>query len=190
MSKRAVWLFLSCSLVGFTGCETTPPLNFTPPTVQESSRAFDADLRTIVVTVAQVEEKKGAIDFNMEFSETMPELWQRGLTDALSRSLLFSDAGIRKIDLQVKILEFAVPPRGASMATKVMARYQAVDRSDGTILYSTVVESRYEVPFSFSALGSVRATESISRAVQANISTFLERLATADLPKRGSNQHE
>lgn len=116
------------------------------------------------------------------FSQTVPELWRTGLIDALSRLRTFTDASPTEVDRRVMILEFRVPRTGASMTTELMARYKICDRASGAILFSAEISSRYTVPFNYSLDGTVRATESINRAVQANISKLLERLSSAALP--------
>lgn len=166
-------------LIWSGGCATVPPLNFTPVEVPHVSKQFDVDLRNVIVTVAHVGETKGPIDFNLEYSQIMPGLWQTSLVDALSRLSAFNDSSPTKVDLRVEILEFAVPPRGASMTTKTIARYEIVDRRDGKTLFAIEISSRFKVPFSYSIDGTVRATRSINKAVQANITKFLDHLIAA-----------
>ncbi len=168
---------------GLTGCTTLPPLNFNPPNVGLSEKRLDAELRSTVVTVARPDEKRGELKFSMQYSQTIPELWKTGLEDALNRFLIFRDDGAKKLNLNVKILEWNTPNFGAGMTTETIARYELVDRNDGTVYFSSEITSKGVVPFDYAFVGVVRAMESANRAVQNNISTFLQQLQTVDLSK-------
>lgn len=148
-----------------------------------ADRRLDAEVRSTVVTVARPDEKKGPIKFAMQYSQTIPELWKTGVEDALNRFLIFRDDGKIKLNLSIKILEWDTPAFGASMTTETIARYELTDRNDGTIYYSAEIASKGEVPFNYAFAGVVRAMESANRAVQNNISLFLQQLQTVDLSK-------
>jgi hypothetical protein len=168
---------------GLTGCATIPPLNFNPPNVALADRRLDAELRSTVVTVARPDEKTGPIKFAMQYSETIPELWKTAVDDSLDRLLIFRDDAAKKVNLNIKILEWDTPSFGASMTTVTEARYELVDRNDGTVYFSSDITTKGEVPFNYAFAGVVRAMESANRAVQNNISLFLEQLQTVDLNK-------
>ena len=136
-----------------------------------------------MVTVARPDEKKGDLKFNMQYSETIPELWKTGLEDSLNRFLIFRDDGAKKLNLSVKILEWDTPSFGAEMTTETIARYELIDRSDGTVYFSSEITSKGIVPFDYAFAGVVRAMESANRAVQNNISLFLQQLQNVDLSK-------
>jgi hypothetical protein len=176
-------LFSLAAVVGLSGCATLPPLNFNPPNVGLSAKRLDAELRSTVVTVARPDEKKGELKFSLQYSQTIPDLWKTGVTDALNRFLIFRDDGGKKLNLNIKILQWDTPSFGTSMTTETTARYELVDRNDGTIYYSAEIASKGEVPFNYAFVGMVRALESANRAVQNNISLFLQQLETVDLSK-------
>ncbi len=181
--KNFILPCLIVAMVGLTGCATLPPLNFNPPNVGLAEKRLDAEVKSTVVTVARPDEKKGPIKFALQYSQTIPDLWKTGLDDALNRFLIFRDDGAKKLNLNVKILEWDTPSFGANMATTTIARYELVDRNDGTIYYSSEITSKGEVPFDYAFVGAVRAMESANRAVQNNISLFLQQLQTVDLSK-------
>ena len=158
----------------FASCTQLPPLNFTPQNVARVSRRADADLKSITVSVAQPGEKKGAIDFNMEYSKTIPDIWKSGLEDAVNRSLAFSDSSPRKVNLRVTILRFATPKFGSEMHTKTTARYEIQDRESGAILFDEEIAAEGDVPLDYAFVGVVRAMESMNRSVQNNIQEFLK----------------
>lgn len=72
---------------------------------------------------------------------------------------------------------------GASMTTTTAARYEIIDRKSGDIVYAQDIESSGTTPFDYSLLGIARIRESINRAVQNNITQFLQGLSTVDANK-------
>src|SRR5436190_14438453 len=91
-------LFLCLVVALLSGCQSMPPLNFNPPNVGLASKKLDAEIRSIVVTVARPDEKKGPLDFGFQYSKTIPDLWKVGLEDSLNRYLAFQDDGSRKLN--------------------------------------------------------------------------------------------
>jgi hypothetical protein len=87
------------------------------------------------------------------------------------------------VNVSVKILKFELPGFGASMTTEVAARYELQDRANGDIIYSEDVSSTGYVPADYAFSGATRVVESGNRAVQNNISRFLQSLETIDLNK-------
>ncbi len=187
------WRLSSCRLLKLTGilfafalvagCQSMPPLNFNPPNVGLASRKIDAEIKNVIITVARPDEKKGALDFGFQYSQDIPQLWKSGLEDALARNVLFSDDSQRKVNLTVKILKLDMPTAGISMTTDSIARYELVDRSDGTIYFTSDIAASGTTPADFAFNGAVRATESLNRAVQNNITSFLQQVETVDISK-------
>jgi len=96
-----------------------------------------------------------------------------------------------KVNLSVRIITLDLPGGGASMTTRAGAIYEIVDRSNGDLLFSEVIESDGVVPFDYAFAGVVRAVESRNRAVRNNIADFIGRLEQADFSKprfRGLNE--
>ncbi len=133
-----------------------------------------AELRSIAVTVAQHNEKKGDIDFNLNYSQSVPDLWKVGLEDSLNRALAFSDNGTRKVNLRVKILKFDMPAMGVSMETSTTALYEIQDRETGDIIFREEISAEGVVGGTYAFVGAVRAMESANRSVQNNILAFLK----------------
>jgi len=165
-------IFVICALV-LAGCQQLPPLNFTPKEVHPFSAKLDADLRSVSIAIAQPDEKLGRMDFARGYSATIPSIWQAALEDAVNRSLAFSDSSLTKVNLRVKIQQFEVPRAGISMTTKVIASYEIRDRNSGKVIFFEEISSDGYVPGNYAFAGVVRATESVNRAVQNNIATFL-----------------
>ncbi|MBA7934099.1 UDP-N-acetylglucosamine acyltransferase [Klebsiella sp. RHBSTW-00215] len=86
-------------------------------------------------------------------------------------------------DLFAPSLALDVPSFGMSMTTKAVARYEIINRSNGDIIYTQDIESTGTVPASYAFVGVVRARESINRAVQNNITQFLQALESIDLTR-------
>jgi hypothetical protein len=183
MKPPKIALLAAISLLSLSGC-ALPPLNFTPREVSQFSRKVDADLRSVSVTVAQDNEKKGAMDFTLDFSKTVPDLWRSGLEDSLNRSLAFSDSSGRKVNLRVKILAFDVPAIGITMRTDTIALYEVQNRESGEVIFSQEIISQGVVTPDYAFYGAKRAMESVNRAVQNNITEFLKVLQDRGLVKK------
>jgi hypothetical protein len=69
------------------------------------------------------------------------------------------------------------------METKVAAIYEVIDRGNGSMLYSELIESKGIVPMNYAFVGFVRARESVNRAIRNNIADFIHSLDQADLTK-------
>ena len=96
---------------------------------------------------------------------------------------IFKDDSPRKVSLAVKILKLGVPRFGAGMTTHASARYEIIDRSDGSIIFTTDISTTGDVPFDYAFAARVRLLESINRSVQNNIIQFLQVLETVDMDK-------
>lgn len=160
------------------GCASNPPLNFSVPDVGVAQNKVEADMRSLTVTFARPDEAKGKIPAAAQHE--VPQMWESALTEALNRMAIFSDNSARKVSLSVKILELDVPAFGASMTTETTARYELIDREDGSIIYTQDFHSAGVVPMSHAFAGVIRARESINRSVQNNIAQFLQALETVD----------
>lgn len=165
-----------------TGCGATiPPLNFSVPNVGVSQKKIDAEMKSMTVTIARPDEKTGDLPVGME--EMVPQLWQTALTEALNKMTIFQDDATKKVNVSVKILKLNAPGAGASMTTETAARYEIMDRKTGDIIFTQDIASSGTTPFDHSFLGVARARESINRAVQNNITQFLQALETVDVQK-------
>jgi hypothetical protein len=173
---------LIASLVLLTGCETVPPLSFSVPNVGVSTKKIDAELKSMTVTVARPDEKKGNLPLALS-RENVPALWQTALIEALNRMTIFQDDASKKVNISVKILSVDVPSGGASFTTETVARYEIMDRKSGDIIFTQDISSSGTTPFDYAFMGVIRARESVNRAVQNNISLFLQALETVDITK-------
>ncbi|HBU6429293.1 TPA: UDP-N-acetylglucosamine acyltransferase [Klebsiella oxytoca] len=96
---------------------------------------------------------------------------------------IFKDNSTNTVSLNVKVLAIDVPSFGMAMTTKAVARYEVINRSNGDIIYTQDIESTGTVPASYAFVGVVRARESINRAVQNNITQFLQALESIELSR-------
>lgn len=177
--------FLSVAAAFLQACASVPnpPLNFTPTTVARAQTRHDAEVKTVSVTVAQAGDRKGKVIFANEYSKIIPDLWKSSLEDALNRKLAFTDSSSKKATLSVKIVEFVFPTHNGgtipTCTTKVTAIYQITEREGGSVLFEKEVPSKGVVPWNYASAVVTRLTESINRAVQENIQSFLEELDRA-----------
>lgn len=177
--KKQFWVVALAALLG--GCASAPPLNFSVPDVGVSSTKIDAELKSLTVSLARPDEKKG--DIPAAAQHEVPQMWETALTEAINRMAIFRDDSPRKVSLSVKVLAIDIPAFGASMTTKAIARYEIIDRADGSIIYTQDITSEGVVPFNYAFVGAIRARESVSRSVQNNIAEFLQALQTVDVTK-------
>ena len=165
------------------GCVSLPPVNFSVPNIGVSSTKLDAELKSLTVSVARPDEATGEIDPGIGVHTG---LWKTSLEEAFNRMAIFKDDSPRKVSLAVKILKLGVPRFGAGMTTHASARYEIIDRSDGSIIFTTDVSTSASAPptsgvIQFAGVDGVH--ESINRSVQKNIIQFLQVLETVDMDK-------
>ena len=176
------WWIASGIVIILTGCgPALPPLNFSVPNVGLSQKKIDAEMRSMTVTIARPDEKTGSLPAGME--TIVPQLWQTALTEALNKMAIFQDDASRKVNVSVKILKLEPPSAGASMTTDTAARYEIMDRKTGDIIYTQDISSSGTTPFDYAFMGVTRARESVNRAVQNNITQFLQALESVDVKK-------
>jgi hypothetical protein len=172
----------ACLILAFflTGCASVPPLNFSVPNVGVSNKKIDAEMKSITVSLARPDEQKGDIQAGME---GVPPLWKSSLEESLNRMAIFKDNSENKVSLSVKVLALDIPSFGVTFTTKTIARYELINRADGSIIYTQDISSVGTVSPGYAFAGVVRARESINRAVQNNITQFLQALETVDMTK-------
>tara|TARA_Y100001960_G_C14501901_1_gene742030 strand:- start:96 stop:704 length:609 start_codon:yes stop_codon:yes gene_type:complete len=191
---RSSILFLLLLLLS-SGCTGTKrlPVNFSAPNIGVSSTKLDAELKSLTVTVARPDEATGQIRVAAavgSHGKAYPislylGLWRTALEEAFNRMAIFKDDSPKKVSLAVKILKF--DPRAIAIV-HTSARYEIIDRSDGSIIFTTDISTSGEGPFridpfcAMCAIGS-RQVDGINRSVQKNIIQFLQALETVDIDK-------
>ncbi|HFE3278324.1 UDP-N-acetylglucosamine acyltransferase, partial [Escherichia coli] len=150
------------------------------PNVGVSQKKIDAEIKSLTVSLARPDEQKGDITAGME---AITPIWRESLQEALDRMTIFRDSSPNTVSLNVKVLALDVPAFGVSMTTKAIARYEIINRANGDIIYTQDIESTGTVPASYAFYGIVRARESVNRAVQNNITQFLQALESVDLSR-------
>jgi len=174
--------FVTLLFVAFlSGCGSIPPLNFSVPNVGVSQKKIDAEMKSMTVTIARPDEKTGDLPVGME--QMVPQIWQTSLTESLNKMAIFQDDSAKKVNVSVKILKLDVPGAGFSMTTSTAARYEIMDRKSGDLIFSQDIASSGTTPADYAFMGIARARESINRAVQNNITQFLQALETVDVNK-------
>lgn len=163
-----------------SACGSTTTFNFSVPNVGPSASKIPAEAKSITVSVARPDEATGPLP---TASEIMTPFWKNSLEEALNREAIFEDDAPKKVSISVKILNIDFPSFGVTMTTTVGARYEVIDRSNGSIIYRGDINSTGETPLDFALVGATRAQESLNRAVQNNIRDFLQALGTIDVSK-------
>lgn len=171
-------IVLLSAIFVLSGCQSLPPLNFSVPNVGYSQKKVDAELKSMTVTIARADEKTGDLPAGME--SMVPQLWQNSMQESINRMSVFTDDAPTKINIAVKILKLDVPGAGFSFETSTSARYEIINRKNGDIIFTQDISSAGTVPAGYAFVGMVRQRESINRAVQNNITQFLQVLETID----------
>lgn len=155
-----------------------PPLNFSVPNVGPSQVKLEAEVKSITVAIGRPDEATGTLPPGLEI---VPPMWKTSLEESLTKMAIFKDDASKKVSISVKILKVDIPNFGGEFTTEVGARYEIIDRSNGSIILTTDVNSKGIVPFEYALIGAVRVRESLNRSTQNNILQFLQQLETAKL---------
>jgi hypothetical protein len=174
-TARVVTLFGALLLAA---CNPLPPLNFSPQFTGVSHGKIDADLRGVTVSLANPGETTGHMPHD---SAIAAPIWRDALQDSINKSGLFDDDSRRRVNIAVKVLKIDIPEMGITFETIAEARYQMIDRKDGAVLYDQVISSTGTVPPDWAFAGVIRRRESINRAVQNNIATFMNSLSQSSV---------
>jgi hypothetical protein len=180
--KLSNLIMAAFAAVVLTGCANIPPppLNYSVPNIGMSSKKLDAEVKSIIVSIARPDETTGKMFSNMDKT---PALWKSALEEGLNNMVVFSDEGSHKVNITVKILKFEPSTPGVEMTSTTEAKYDIVDRKTGDIIYTQNISSSATVPFAYSTNGLTRIIESVNRAVQNNIAQFLQALETVNVQK-------
>jgi len=164
-----------------SGCGSIPSLNFSVPNVGLAKRKIDAEMKSLTVSIARPDEKTGNLPVGME--QMVPQLWQTALIEATNKMAIFQDDAAMKVNLSVQIRKLDIDGAGIEFSTRTTARYEIMDRKSGAVIFTQDIDATGSVEFGFSALGVARQRESINRAVQNNITQFLQALEGVDVKK-------
>ena len=167
-----------------------PPINFSVPNVGVSQHKVDAELKSLTVTMGRPDEQTGPINLMVETMSPAPgtggvvtSIWRTSLEEAVNRMAVFNDDAKKKISLQVKVLKLDMPSAGGTFTTNTSAKYEIIDRTNGSIIYTQVIDASGTCPGDYAFMGAIRARESVNRSVQNNISLFLQALDSVDVHK-------
>ena len=163
------------------GCSAPAALNFTPTELVPvgQSQKINSELKTISVSIATKEEQKGELQVGFmgnDYEQSFKTTFKDSLQDSFAKTAIFSDDSLNKLSLSTKVLRFETPGMGVNFNTKLLVRYDFIDRKTGVSKYATEIESEGSVPFDYAFLGMVRATEARNRAVKANIQQLINDL--------------
>ena len=166
-----------------TGC--APSYDFSLPDVKPANHKLNAEIKEISMFYGTTKFNDPSLYIKAdrmmnkgesEYSRSVVTAWGMALHDAVKQLALFDKSGAKKVTLSLNIQEVHIPLVGASFTSRVLANYQIIDRGTDKILYNKTIESEGTVPWNYAYLARTRALESLTRAVQNNISSFVTHL--------------
>lgn len=160
------------------GCTTPPPMNFSVSDIPASKNKINYELHSSSVVWGSPKELKGKVP--TVWATDIQQEWKNSLENAINRAAIFNDDSDRKTGLSVKILQFDAPGMGATMTTYTTARYELIDRKNGTVIFTKDIPTKGVVPAGYAFYGLTRALESINRAVQSNVAEFILQLQSPE----------
>lgn len=181
MRKYSLMFFLLLA----SGCTTPPPMNFSVSDIPVSKNKINYELRSSSVVWGSPGELKGEVP--TVWATDIQQEWNNSLENAINRAAIFTDDSDRKTGLSVKILQFDAPGMGVTMTTYTTARYELIDRKNGTVIFTKDISTEGVVPPSYAFYGLTRALESINRAVQNNVAEFISQLQKSENSNLSAN---
>lgn len=174
MKNLVTILTLALSL---PGC--APRFNFSVPDIVPSKQKINTDLENMTIFYGATDTAVPVVIIKVDelskeqLSQEVIPAWGIALRDGIKRSELFDKSARKKVNLSVEIKEIDTPFFGVNFTTYVLANYKLIDKANNATLYDEDIKSEATVPWNYSFTAQKRATESINRAVQKNISTFI-----------------
>lgn len=178
-----------------TACTPMPQLNFTPQDIVFSSDKLDAALNSVSVSMAQENERLGALTVGFSgnvYENSFRTTFKESIQEALLRSGLFSPNSLQKVAVYAKIYQFETNS-DFNFTTKMIVDYTIQDLTDGKIIFEKRIESTGKVPSTYAFAAIVRYAEARNRSAQNNITNFISALrviATEQTLKREAQAAE
>ena len=170
-------VFPALLALSLSSCTNSPSLNFVPEQVTPSAHKINAELKSVIVSVAKDEDRKGDVKVGYYHNDQSFKLALKdALDESLVKSALFDDLSSNKVTLTAEVLKFQAPVMSLHYKTKVIIRYQLVDRATGNTVFTRDIETAQSVPANYSYRSSFRSTEARNLAVSENIQLFIASL--------------
>jgi hypothetical protein len=164
------------------------------PAITLAQEKIPAAIESVTVSIAGESEKTGRLDFKsaeLEFLQNneeqakkdIPQHWQTGLQESISKMAVFQDDAAMKVNLSVRILKLDVNLKGLAVggpSADTEARYELTDRKYGDLILTLNITATGAAGMSYSLNHYQCVRESVNRAIQDNIARFLEILKTGD----------
>ena len=168
-------------------CSPVPDTDFALASVTPATARIDAGLAA--VTVEPASRDRAVYPLPRSLTPLLP-LWQAALQDAVTRQGIFRPDAARRVSLVVKVLEFSL----SGNILSVFARYQLFDVPAGNPVFSADIMSNVGLSGLATGVTSLDdpaiATQNrtqVIRAIQDNITQFLDQLAAFARQPRGGH---
>lgn len=168
--------FLSIAMLALalTGCQALPEVNTTVTNVPMSTQKINAQLGNVTVVIAEQDERRGYM--RPEVSALTPQ-WGSSVVDALTQSGVFTSSAQHVWNVRVKILQLNYTRNAdLSVTTHVIASYEVIDPASGELKWIRGISTSSTASYQEAIVQSTRERLSLNRAIQANISQFVQLL--------------
>ena len=176
-------LCLIFSIFVLNACTAPANLNFVPEdglAPVNAAEKINAEIKAITIANATKKKAKGDVQTGLggnQYEQSFKTTFKDALEEALSRTAIFKDDSPNKVTLVAKVLQFESPLWGGiNFDTKMIVRYDFINRNSGNSVYTTDIKSEGSVPGTYSFFGAIRFTEARNRAVRNNINNLITEL--------------
>ena len=166
-------------LLGATACDSgQPDFRFSPPFAGVAPTQIAATLHNITVTLAPPGETQGRLPPDADFA---PPAWNNALREAFFKSALFNGDSRRQLDVAVGITSLEAPPPSITANATAQARYRITAPNAVAPLFDSMITTTGSSTYDGSKSQKTMRDEAVSRAVQNNSATFMNRLYTTPI---------
>ena len=183
--RKILSIIVVSFVVMLAGCATQPPtLDFIPSDITPSPNKVNAEVKTIVVSIAKEKERLGETQvglFGNIYEQSFKTSLKEALDESIARSAIFGDLANKKLLLSAKVMKFQTPSFGINFATESIIRYELVDRSNGEQVFLRDITTSGSVSGDYAFLGATRYTEARNISIRENIKQFIGVVSNSDL---------
>lgn len=165
-------LYVCLFILVLTGCQPRPEVSASVHTVPISTQKIDATLGQVNVQLAPDHLRQGYLSPE---TQALTPVWQNGITDALIQSQVFTPGSPNKVNILVNIIRLDNKQNeNMDVTTTAVASYEVYDAKTQQLLWVRGISTSNTVSYQEAPVQGTRDRISLNRAIQSNISKFIE----------------